>query len=71
LTEKQFVAAMVRNGFIKDDSVLNGFRHPDLPEAMFMTTAIQASGYRGALKAALERLQKAQAHRAAAFMLVA
>jgi hypothetical protein len=25
LTEKQFVAAMVRNGFIKDDSLLNGF----------------------------------------------
>ena len=66
LTEKQFVAAMVRNGFIKDESLLNGFCHPDLPEAIFMTMLIQASGYRGALKYALENLQKAQAQRAAA-----
>jgi hypothetical protein len=66
LTEKQFVAAMVRNGFIKDESLLNGFRHPDLPEAMFMTLLIQASGYRGALKSALGSLQKAQTQTAAA-----
>jgi hypothetical protein len=66
LTEKQFVGAMVRNGFTKDESLFNGFRHPDLPEAMFMTMTIQASGYRGALKVALESLQKAQAPRAAA-----
>ena len=66
LTEKQFVAAMVRNGFIKDESLLNGFRHPDLSEAMFMTLLIQASGYHGALKSALESLQKAQAPRVAA-----
>jgi hypothetical protein len=66
LTEKQFVAAMVRNGFTKSVSLLNGFRHPDLSGAMFMTVTIQASGYRGALKAALESLKKAQANRAAA-----
>jgi hypothetical protein len=66
LTEKQFVAAMVRNGFIRDESLLNGFRHPDLPEALFMTLLIQASGYRGALKSALETLRKAQAPRVAA-----
>jgi hypothetical protein len=66
LTEKQFVAAMVRNGFIKDESLLNGYRHPDLPEAMFMTLLIQASGYRGALKSALENLRKAQTQSAAA-----
>jgi hypothetical protein len=66
LTEKQFVAAMLRNGFIRDESLLNGFRHPELPEAMFMTLLIQASGYRGALKSALERLRKAQAPRVAA-----
>ena len=65
LTEKQFVAAMVRNGFTKDGSLLNGYRHPDLPEVLFMTILIQASGYRGALKAALERLQKAQTPKAA------
>jgi hypothetical protein len=65
LTEKQFVAAMVRNGFTKDGSLLNGYRHPDLPEVLFMTMLIQASGYRGALKAALERLQKAQTQKAA------
>jgi hypothetical protein len=61
LTEKQFVAAMARNGFAKDDKLLNGFRHPDLPEPVFMTVAIQASGYRGALKAALESLKQKQA----------
>jgi hypothetical protein len=61
LTEKQFLAAMVRNGFTKDESLLNGFRHPDLPEPMFMMMTIQASGYRGALKSALEELKKAQA----------
>jgi hypothetical protein len=66
LTEKQFVAAMLRNEFTKDDRLLNGFRHPDLPEVLFMTMPIQASGYRGALKAALERLQKAQTQRSAA-----
>jgi hypothetical protein len=60
LTEKQFVAAMVRNGFTKDERLLNGFRHPDLPEVMFMTMIIQAAGYRGALKSALEGLKKAQ-----------
>jgi hypothetical protein len=65
LTEKQFVAAMVRNGLIKDERLLNGFRHPDLPEAMFMTMLVQASGYRGALKAALEALKKAQTQKAA------
>jgi hypothetical protein len=59
LTEKQFVAAMARNGFIKDESLLNGFRHPDLPKPMFMTLLIQTNGYRGALKSALERLRKA------------
>jgi hypothetical protein len=63
---KQFVAAMVRNGFTKDQSLLNGFRHPDLPKPMFMTMLIQANGYRGALKAALESLKKAQASRAKA-----
>jgi hypothetical protein len=61
LTEKQFVAAMARNGFTKDESLLHGFRHPDLPEVLFMTVLIQAQGYRGALKSALERLKKAQA----------
>jgi hypothetical protein len=66
LTEKQFVAAMVRNGFTKDGSLLNGYRHPDLPEVLFMTMLIQASGYRGALKAALESLQKAQTQKTAA-----
>lgn len=44
LTEKQFVAAMERNGFIKDERLLNGFRHPDRPEAVFMTMNIQANG---------------------------
>jgi hypothetical protein len=61
LTEKQFIAAMARNGFTKDQSLLNGFRHPDLPKPMFMTVLIQASGYRGALKAALGNLKTAQA----------
>ncbi len=65
LTEKQFVAAMLRNEFTKDDRLLNGFRHPDLPEVMFMTILIQVSGYRGALKAALETLKKAQTQKAA------
>jgi hypothetical protein len=65
LTEKQFVAAMVRNGFTKDERLLNGFRHPDLPEVMFMTMLIQANGYRGALKTALETLKKAQTQKAA------
>ncbi|WP_230532391.1 hypothetical protein [Microvirga roseola] len=60
LTEKQFVAAMARNGFIKDNNLLYGFRHPDVPEVMFMTMLIQASGYRGALKSALERLKMSQ-----------
>ncbi len=59
------MAAMVRNGLIKDERLLNGFRHPDLPEAMFMTMLVQASGYRGALKAALEALKKAQTQKAA------
>ena len=63
LTEKQFVAAMARNGFTKDQSLLNGFRHPDLPKPMFMTMLIQASGHRGALKSALESLKQAQAER--------
>jgi hypothetical protein len=58
LTEKQFVAAMARNGFTKDERLLNGFRHPDLPEPEFMTMTIQASGYRGALKTALESLKQ-------------
>ena len=61
LTEKQFVAAMERNGFIKDERLLNGFRHPALPEPVFMTVAIQANGYRGALKAVLESLKQKQA----------
>jgi hypothetical protein len=61
LTEKQFISAMARNGFTKDQGLLNGFRHPDLPKPMFMTIAIQANGYRGALKSALEYLKKAQA----------
>ena len=61
LTEKQFIVAMARNGFTKDGGLLNGFRHPDLPNAMFMTMAIQAHGYRGALKAALESLKKGPA----------
>ncbi|MFL5136317.1 MAG: hypothetical protein ACJ8C6_17390 [Microvirga sp.] len=61
LTEKQFVAAMARNGFTKDESLLNGFRHPDLPKPMFMTVLIQTSGHRGALKSALESLKQAQA----------
>jgi hypothetical protein len=65
LTEKQFAAAMVRNGFTKDERLLNGFRHPDLPEVMFMTMLIQVNGYRGALKAALETLKKAQTQKAA------
>ncbi len=60
LTEKQFVAAMARNGFTKDESLLNGFRHPDLPKPMFMTILIQANGHRGALKSALESLKQAQ-----------
>jgi hypothetical protein len=59
LTEKQFVAAMARNGFTKDESLLNGFRHPDLPKPMFMTVLIQTSGHRGALKSALENLKTA------------
>ena len=61
LTEKQFIAAMTRNGFTKDESLLNGFRHPDLPKPMFVTLLIQANGYRGALKSALETLKNAQA----------
>jgi hypothetical protein len=61
LTEKQFIAAMERNGFTKDQSLLNGFRHPDLPKPMFMTMLIQANGYREALKSALEDLKKARA----------
>ena len=61
LTEKQFVAAMERNGFTKDQSLLNGFRHPDLPKAMLMTVLIQANGYREALKSALENLKMVQA----------
>jgi hypothetical protein len=60
LTEKQFIATMARNGFTKDESLLNGFRHPDLPKPMFMTVAIQANGYREALKSALESLKTAQ-----------
>jgi peptide subunit release factor 1 (eRF1) len=60
LTEKQFVVAMARNGFTKDESLLNGFRHPDLPKPMFMTVLIQTSGHRGALKFALESLKTAQ-----------
>jgi hypothetical protein len=60
LTEKQFVAAMARNGFMKDERLLNAFRHPDLPDVLFMTMLIQTNGYRGALKAALESLQQAQ-----------
>jgi hypothetical protein len=56
---------MVRNGFTKDESLLNGFRHPDLPDVLFMTMLIQVNGYRGALKAALETLKKAQAQTAA------
>jgi hypothetical protein len=63
LTEKQFVAAMARNGFTKDQSLFNGFRHPDLPEPMFMTVLIQANGYREALKSALESVKQAQAER--------
>ena len=43
LTGKQFVAAMVRNGFIKDGNRLNGFRHPDFPGVTFMSMAIRAS----------------------------
>ena len=61
LTEKQFVAAMARNGFTKDENLLNGFRHPDLLKPMFMTVLIQANGYREALKSALAYLKKAQA----------
>jgi hypothetical protein len=61
LTEKQFVAVMARNGFTKDESLLNGFRHPDLPHVLLMTMLIQANGYRGALKSALDSLTKAQA----------
>lgn len=60
LTEKQFVAAMARNGFTKDEGLLNGFRHPDLPKPMFMTILIEVNGYREALKSALESLAKAQ-----------
>jgi hypothetical protein len=60
LTEKQFVAAMARNRFTKDESLLNGFRHPDLPKPMFVTVLIQANGYRGALKSALESVKQAQ-----------
>ncbi|WP_114948744.1 hypothetical protein [Microvirga calopogonii] len=60
LTEKQFIAAMARNGFIKDERLLNGFRHPDLRQPILMTLLIQANGYRGALKSALENLKKAQ-----------
>jgi hypothetical protein len=60
LTEKQFVAAMARNGFTKDQGLLNGFRHPDLPKPMFVTVLIQANGYRGALKSALESVKQAQ-----------
>jgi hypothetical protein len=60
LTEKQFIAAMERNGFTKDQSLLNGFRHPDLPKPMFVTVLIQANGYRGALKSALESVKQAQ-----------
>lgn len=64
LTEKQFVAAMARNGFTKDESLLNGFRHPDLPKPMFMTVLIQTSGHRRALKSAMESLKTAQTGRA-------
>lgn len=60
LTEKQFMAAMARNGFAKDEKLLNGFRHPDLPEPVFMTMAILTDGHRGAVKAALEALKQAQ-----------
>ncbi len=52
---------MVRNGFTKDERLLNGFRHPDLPEPVFMTMTIQANGYWGALKAVLESLKQNQA----------
>jgi hypothetical protein len=48
LTETQFIARMVRNGFTKDDRFLNRFRHPDLPGVMFMTMIVQAGGYREA-----------------------
>ena len=64
LTERQFVAVMERNGFVKDDRLLNGFRHPDLREPVFMTVTIQANGYRGALKAVLESLKQKQADKA-------
>jgi hypothetical protein len=64
LTEKQFVDAMARNGFTKDEGLLNGFRHPDLPKPMFMTVLIQANGYRGALQSALESLKQAQLQKA-------
>jgi hypothetical protein len=64
LTEKQFVAAMARNGFNKDDSTLNGFRHPDLAGVMFMMMIVQARGHRSALKFALERVQEVQAEKA-------
>jgi hypothetical protein len=68
LTEKQFVARMVRNGFTKDDRSLNGFRHPDLPGVMFMTMIVHASGYRGALRFALERVKEAQAERVVTYL---
>ena len=64
LTEKQFVAAMARNGFIKDERLLNGFRHPDLPKPMFITVLIQSNGHRGALKSALEYLKQPQVGKA-------
>ena len=58
------LAAMARNGFTKDEGLLNGFRHPDLLKPMLMTVLIQANGYRGALKSALESLKLAQLQKA-------
>ena len=55
---------MRRNGFTKDESLLNGFRHPDLPKPMFMTLLVQANGHRGALKSALGSLKQAQVGKA-------
>jgi len=60
LTERWSVVGIVRNGFTKDETLLNGFRNPDLPKPMFMTVLIQTSGHRGALKFALESLKTAQ-----------
>jgi hypothetical protein len=39
------MAATKGNGIGKDEKLLNGFLHPDLPEPAFIMMTIQANGY--------------------------